>query len=100
MPVWACFSYSADVPLSVTIREAAQRASRGPGSMPGYPCFAYPSDTPQAVSSPRRMPYPCFSYPHMCFSYPDDAPLGNGNRDGAQPTSPELRSMPYPCFRY
>ncbi len=79
MPVWACFSYSADVPLNVTGRGAAQRAPRGPGRMLGYPCF---------------------SYPNMCFGYPDDAPLGNGNRDGAQPTSPELRSMPYPCFRY
>jgi hypothetical protein len=87
------FSYSADVPLSGTSRRPAQRAPRGPGSMPGHPCFAYPSDIPQAVSSPRKMPVPC-------FSYPDDAPLGNGNRDGAQPTSPELRSMPYPCFRY
>ena len=79
MPVWACFSYSADVPLNVTGRGAAQRAPRGPGRMLGYPCF---------------------SYPNMCFGYPDDAPRGNGNRDGAQPTSPELRSMPYPCFRY
>lgn len=95
-----CFSYSADVPLNVTSRGTAQRAPRGPGRMPGYPCFAYPSDTPQAVSSPRRMPLPCFSYPNMCFNYPDDAPLGNGNHDGAQPASPELRSMPYPCFRY
>ena len=88
-----CFSYSADVPLSVTSRRAAQRAPRGPGSMPGYPCFAYPSDIPQAVSSLRKMPFPC-------FSYPDDAPLGNGNRDGAQSDMPGLRSMPYPCFRY
>jgi hypothetical protein len=46
------------------------------------------------------MPLSCLSYPQMCFGYPADAPLGNGNRDGAQPTSPELRSMPYPCFRY
>ena len=65
-----CFSYSADVPLSVTSRGAAQRAPRGPGTLPGYPCFAYPSDIPQAVSGPRKMPFPCFSYPHMCFSYP------------------------------
>ena len=72
MPVWACFSYSADVPLSVTSHGAAQRAPRGLGSMPGYPCFAYPSDIAQAVSSPRRMPYPAFSYPLMCFSYPAD----------------------------
>jgi hypothetical protein len=91
MPVWACFSYSADGPLSVTSRGTAQRASRGPGSMPGYPCFAYPSDIPQAVSSPRRMPYPCFSYPLMCFSY---------QADTAQPTAPERRTMPHSCFSY
>ena len=70
MPVWACFSYPAELPRS--------------GTMPGL----------------RRMPNPCFSYPIMCFSYPDDVPLGNGNRDDAQPTLPELRRMPYPCFRY
>jgi len=82
MPSGSCFSYSADLPPSVTSHRAAQRAPRGSGSMPGYPCFAYPSDIPQAVSSPRRMP------------------LGDGNRDGAQPGSPELRRMPHPCFRY
>jgi len=79
MPVWPCFSYSADLPPSGTSREAAQRAPRGSGSMPGYPCF---------------------SYPLICFSYPADMPLGNRNRGGAQPTSPELRRMPLPCFRY
>jgi len=79
MPVVPCFSYPADLPPSVTSREAAQWAPRGSRRMPGYPCF---------------------SYPLICFSYPADVPLGNGNRDGAQPTSPEVRSMPYPCFRY
>jgi hypothetical protein len=91
MPVWAYFSYSADVPLSVTSRRAAQRASHGPGTMPGYPRFAYASDIPQAVSSPRKMPVPCFSYPLMCFSYPADT---------VQPTAPELHTMPHSCFRY
>ena len=100
MPVWACFSYSADLPPSGTSCGAVQRAPRGSGSMPGYPCFAYPSDTPQAVPGPRRMPYPCFSYPLICFSYPADEPLGNRSRGGAQPISPELRGMPVPCFRY
>jgi hypothetical protein len=71
-----CFSYEAHAPRK----------------MPAGPCFRYEAD------APRRMPVPCFSYPIMCFSYPDDAPLGN--RDIAQPISPELRSMPYPCFRY
>ena len=50
-----CFSYSADLPPNVASRRVAQRAPRGPGSMPGYPCFVYPSDIPHAVSSPRRM---------------------------------------------
>lgn len=75
MPVWACFSYSADVPLSVTSRRAAQRAPRGPGSMPGYPCFAYPSDIP----------------------------LGTGNRDAVQPSAESKLCFSYVtthCFRY
>ena len=62
MPVWACFSYSADLPPSVTNRSAAPPAPRGLGSMPGYPCFAYPDDMPRAVSSPQRMPLTCFSF--------------------------------------
>ena len=76
MPVWARFSYSADVLLNVTSRGAAR----------------------PAVTGLRSMPLPCFSYPHMCFSYPDDVPLGN--RDAAQPAEPGLRSMPFTCFRY
>jgi hypothetical protein len=75
MPVWACFSYSADVPLSVTSHGAAQRAPRGPGSMPGYPCFAYPSDIP----------------------------LGTGNRDAVQPPPESKLCFSYVtthCFRY
>jgi hypothetical protein len=90
---YSCFSYSVDLPPSVTSHGAAQRAPRGSESMPGYPCFAYTNDIPQAVSGPRRMPLPC-------FSYPADVPQGVGSRGGVQPTSPELRSMPYPCFRY
>jgi hypothetical protein len=87
MPVVPCFSYPADLPP-------------GSGRISGYPCFAYPSDIPQVVSSPRRMPYSCFSYPLMFFSYPADVAPGSGNCDTAQPTSLEVRSMPYPCFRY
>lgn len=55
-PVWACFSYPADVPRSV----------------PGYPCFAYPGDMPLdsrnrgaaqwALRGLRRMPQTCFNY--------------------------------------
>ena len=89
MPVWACFSYSADLPPNVTSRRAAQRAPRGPGSMPGYPCFVYPSDIPQAVSSPRKMPLPCFSYPLMCFSYP-------GRRGAGHTGAATARSQPRP----
>ncbi len=70
-------------------------------------CFSYPpglldsqnlSATRPALAGLRRMPVPCFSYPHMCFSYPDNVPLGN--RDAAQPAVPGLRSMPHTCFRY
>jgi len=70
-----CFSYSADVPLSVTSRRAAQRVPSGPGSMPGYPCFAYPSDIP----------------------------LGTGNRDAVQPPPESKLCFSYVtshCFRY
>jgi hypothetical protein len=70
-----CFSYSADGPLSVTSRGTAQRASRGPGSMPGHPCFAYPSDIP----------------------------LGTGNRDAVQPPPESKVCFSYTvthCFRY
>lgn len=87
MPVFACFSYSADLALSVTNRNAAQRA----------------------LSGPRRMPV-------TCFSYSPDAPLGIRNRDPAQPGTGDLESPPagqpdfvetacfsypvVPCFRY
>ena len=67
MPVWACFSYSADVPLNVTGRGAAQRAPRGPGSMPGYPCFAYPSDFPLGAGTRDAVQPPPES--KLCFSY-------------------------------
>jgi hypothetical protein len=67
-------------------------------------CFSYPPESQNlsavrpALADLRRMPVPCFSYPHMCFTYPDDVPLGN--RDAAQPAVPGLRSMPHTCFRY
>lgn len=71
-------------------------------------CFSYPPGLPDsqnlsaarpALADLRRMPVPCFSYPRMCFSYPDDVPLGN--RDAAQPPLPGLRRMPGGvCFRY
>ena len=70
-----CFSYPADVPLSITSRRAVQRAPRGPGSMPGYPCFAYPGDIP----------------------------LGTGNRDAVQPPPESKLCFSYVtshCFRY
>src|SRR5260370_888404 len=97
MPVWACFSYSADLPPSVATRQVTQSAPRDLESMPGYPCFAYLGVGPQAVSSPRRMPFTCFSYraatadiaspgmfllateanmPYTCFSYLADAEVG------------------------
>jgi hypothetical protein len=69
-------------------------------------CFSYPpglldsqnlSATRPALAGLRRMPVPCFSYPHMCFSYPDNVPLGN--RDAAQ-ASPRDPQIGYPCFSY
>jgi hypothetical protein len=74
-----------------------------------FTCYGYPADGParipgrgqaQAVRRDlRRMPYPCYSYPMMCFSYPDDEPRGGGDSGAAQPPSPGLR-MPSTCFRY
>jgi hypothetical protein len=66
MPVWACFSYPANLPPGATasglrrmpypcfsypgdvtpdikVRDVAQSASRHAGSKPGYPCFSYPA---------------------------------------------------------
>jgi len=49
----------------------------------------------------RKMPFTCYSYPAMCFSYPDDVPPGAGNRDAAQRALPGVRRMPFgSCFRY
>ena len=67
MPVWAYFSNSADVPLSVTSRGAGERVPRGPGSMPGYPCFAYPSDIPPGTGNRDAVQPPPES--KLCFSY-------------------------------
>jgi len=45
----------------------------------------------------RKMPYPCYSYPSMCFSYPADAPWSTPGQDAV----PALRRMPFgTCFRY
>ena len=47
----------------------------------------------------RRMPFPCFSYPIMCFSCPAETLIGNG--DAAQPELGGLRRMPNVVgFRY
>ena len=62
-----CFSYSADVPLSVTGRGTAQRAPRSPGRMPGYPCFANPSDIPLGTGNRDAGQPPPES--KLCFSY-------------------------------
>jgi hypothetical protein len=46
----------------------------------------------------REMPYSCYSYPLMCFSYPGDASWSVPSQDAAPPA---LRRMPVaPCFRY
>lgn len=39
--------------------------------------------------------------PWTCYSYPQDAPSGGGNRDAARPVMPGLRRMPAThCFSY
>ena len=69
-------------------------------------CYSYTADSqPAPPSAPgpvqeARMPFTCYSYPMMCFSYPDDEPRGGGDPSAAPPPSPGLRQMPYTCFRY
>jgi hypothetical protein len=72
-------------------------------------CFSYPAGMPEGLPGRsaaraaqrdlRRMPYPGYSYPIMCFRYPDDGPRG-GRSDLAQPSPPGPRAMPMTCFRY
>ena len=74
-----------------------------------YTCFSFPAEMPPgagnrdaaraALGDVRRMPFPCFSYPIMCFSYPAETLIGNG--DAAQPELGGLRRMPNVVgFRY
>lgn len=74
-----------------------------------YTCFSFPAEMPPgtgnrdaaraALGDVRRMPFPCFSYPLMCFSYPPETLIGNGG--AAQPEPDGLRRMPnVVCFRY
>jgi hypothetical protein len=82
MPVWPCFNYPADLPAGVTSRRVTQSASRRAGSKPGYPCF---------------------SYPKICFDYPDDAVPGTGSRNAVQPPPDSKLCFSYTvthCFRY
>jgi hypothetical protein len=44
------------------------------------------------------MPWSCYSYPAMCFSYPDDMPPG-GNFGDAAPAGPRGKTSTT-CFRY
>lgn len=73
-----------------------------------YTCFSFPAEMPPgtgnrdaaraALGDVRRMPFPCFSYPLMCFSYPPETLIGNGG--AAQPEPDGLRRMPnVVCFR-
>jgi hypothetical protein len=71
-----------------------------------WSCYNYPAARPDrdagqvARRDLRRMPYPCYSYPSMCFSYPDDMPRG-GNPGVARSAPPGLRQLPSSiCFRY
>jgi hypothetical protein len=100
VPGTHCFSYPADVPPDASSRTPGARARPGrrPGlpagaylSCPVWPCFNYPAAIPDrdagqaARRDLRRMPFPCYSYPSMCFGYPDGTPLGGGNPGPAQP---------------
>lgn len=69
-------------------------------------CFSYPQRgenrgaTRLASPGLRQMPYPCYSYPQMCFSYPGYEPRGGGDLGTARPPATGLRRMPLTCFRY
>jgi hypothetical protein len=72
------------------------------------PCYSYvPSDSTSRDASQdarrglRKMPYPCYSYPAICFSYPDDALWGTPRSDATPSVPPGLRGMTFgTCFRY
>jgi hypothetical protein len=72
----------------------------------GYPADLPPGDAKDAGAQPyqpqlRRMPYPCYSYPNICFSYPGDEPRDTPSRDVTPSVPPDLRQMlGGPCFRY
>lgn len=79
--------------------------------MPNTTCFSYPgSASPHeanrgaaraARSDLRKMPYPCYRYPNVCFSYPDGMPRGGGSPAAGQAPPPGPRRMPFgTCFRY
>jgi hypothetical protein len=78
MPVWACFSYSADVPPSVTAAGLHSGSAR-PGSMPGYPCLPTQATSRRLCPGRGECRTPA-SNPLMYNSYPADT---------AQPTAPE-----------
>jgi hypothetical protein len=70
-------------------------------------CFSYSADLPTAQPTSRRgmskPGYPCFSYPHMCFDYPDEAVAGTGSRNVVQSPPDSKLCFSYPatdCFRY
>jgi len=78
MPI-TCYSYPADMPPGGTDTGTARVARRGL----------------------REMPYPCYSYPNICFSYPGDEPRDTPSRDVTPSVPPDLRQMlGGPCFRY
>jgi hypothetical protein len=73
-----------------------------------FTCYSYPADMPPGGANKgtvraarrglREMPYSCYSYPIMCFSYPGDAPWSIPSQDAVLPA---LRRMPATaCFRY
>ncbi len=72
------FSYSADVPLGIGGRNAAQSAQRDLRRMPGnpIPCFSYSADVPLGIrgrnaaqSAQRDFGRTPEGHPTHCFSY-------------------------------
>jgi hypothetical protein len=76
-----------------------------------FTCYSYPADMPPGGANKgpvraarrglREMPHSCYSYPLICFSYPDVASHVIQDRAAAPAAPPGLRRMPNTtCFRY
>jgi hypothetical protein len=102
-----CFSYPAVVPPEIPSRVVAQAPSHDPRKI-GYPCFSYPLTCYGYPDYVRRMPASS-----TCFRYRAELPLTmpamcfsyqprTRNRGPVPSAPPGLRQMPgtITCFRY